>query len=177
MRRPRGGFTLLEVILALSILAMAVVLLLAVRNESIETATHALELRRLQMLGDWKMGQVLAGEEENVSGDFRDEDLDRDYEEYRWSLDRTDRTVSGARKDVGGAGGDEAEVEAVDLELRITGPSGQELVLYGFYYEEAERGEDEGDGSSSGSGDGGDPESSGSGEGDDAPSGGEEEGG
>ena len=138
----RAGFTLLEVILALSILAMAVVLLLVVRNDSIETASHTLELRRLQMVGDWKMSQVLAGEEENYSGGFDDEDLGRDYEDYRWTLVRTERSVRGARKDVGGAGGDEGSVEAVDVELTIAGPSGSELVIKGFYYEEGVEGED-----------------------------------
>ncbi|MBI4616773.1 MAG: prepilin-type N-terminal cleavage/methylation domain-containing protein [Planctomycetes bacterium] len=152
----RRGFTLIEVLVALAILALAVVYLLTIRNEAIETAGDALDVRRLDMLARWKMEEILSGKERGTGGSFKDDDVGRDYEDFRWSVSRNPVTVRGARENTEtGEKSGAQEVRATQVKITVTSPSGRELVLVGYEYEEAKRGGDENEDTSADSGSGG----------------------
>lgn len=75
------GFSLLEVMAALAILAMTVTSLLVVRNNAILAAGKACELQRVKLLLEQKMGEIVLGIETRGSGNFQDSG----YGEYWWS--------------------------------------------------------------------------------------------
>lgn len=78
--RCQHAFSLLEVMVAMAILAMAVSTLLVVRNNAIQQATTSVDIRRTQMLLQLQMGKIVAGLATHGSGDFRS----AGYQHYRW---------------------------------------------------------------------------------------------
>ncbi len=79
----RFGFTLMEVMVSMAILAIAVTTLLVIRNDAIKEASRAKEARRLKMLLEQKMGEIVVGLEKKTSGYFADEG----YQNYIWQAD------------------------------------------------------------------------------------------
>ena len=57
----RGGFTLIEVMVALAVMAIAVMSLMGLRSESIMTATEARNLRVASSLAQEKLSEIRAG--------------------------------------------------------------------------------------------------------------------
>ena len=78
--RNNQAFTLLEVMVAMAILAMAVTTLLVVRNNSIDQAARAIEIRLIRTLLEQKTGEIASGIEKGSSGVFAREG----YPEYAW---------------------------------------------------------------------------------------------
>ncbi|NUM33936.1 MAG: prepilin-type N-terminal cleavage/methylation domain-containing protein [Candidatus Brocadiae bacterium] len=83
------GFSLLEVMVALAILSLSVTTLLVIRNNSIEQAGRARELRRTKILLEQKMGEIVCGMEKRRSGGFQEEG----YQNYVWSVDSKETKV------------------------------------------------------------------------------------
>ena len=139
------GFGLLEVLLALAILAVVVTCLLAIKNEAVETGYDAGELRRLRFLAGWKMEEALSGVDLGVQGRFDDEDLEGDYSGYRWTLGREPVEVVDERRDPSGGtpATGSATVPAEQIRLTVISPTGREVSLVAFVYEEEERGDGE----------------------------------
>lgn len=81
--RYRSGFTLLEVMVALAILAMAITNLVVIRNESIQQASESKDVRRLKMLAEQKIGEITAeiDKDKKTKGNFSGE-----YENYTWEV-------------------------------------------------------------------------------------------
>ncbi len=81
MRRSAAGFTLVEVMVSLAILAVAIITLVLIRNQSVVQSQEARELAIGARLAQQKMGEleVLPVEDRADSGTFED------YPEYRWS--------------------------------------------------------------------------------------------
>ena len=71
--RPFRGFTLLEVMVSIAILAMAVTTLLIIRNDAIKSAGKAIEIRKQRILLEQKIGEIVSGLEKGNSGVFRNE--------------------------------------------------------------------------------------------------------
>lgn len=83
------GFTLLEVMVALALLATAITTLVVVRNNSILQASEAKENRRMTILLGQKMGELVSGIEKKTHGDFQDSG----FENYNWSCTITELPV------------------------------------------------------------------------------------
>lgn len=80
---------MLEVMVALAILSLSVTTLLVIRNNSIEQAGKARELRRTKILLEQKMGEIVSGIEKRKSGSFQEEG----YQNYVWSVDSKETKV------------------------------------------------------------------------------------
>ena len=84
----RGGFTLIEVMLALAIMAMAVVVVLDQRVDVVREAAAARDARTMWMLASRKMAeleidpQLWKGTGGTASGDFGE--IDADYAAFTW---------------------------------------------------------------------------------------------
>ena len=66
------GFTLIEVMLAVAIMAVAVVTLLLIQTEAIRMGGEADQLRLLSQLAQDKLHQLVLSQEESASGGFSD---------------------------------------------------------------------------------------------------------
>ncbi len=90
------GFTLLEVMVALLIIATSFVVLLHTRNQSIITADYAKQATVAALLASEKMSEVEqgefpdTGEESSTFGD--------DYPEYRWRTSVSDTAYENIRE-------------------------------------------------------------------------------
>lgn len=80
MTMKRQGFSLIEVMVALAILALAVSALLIVRNNAIKEAIKTSELRKIAILVQQKMGELVVGLEKGSSGTF----VEEGYRNYLW---------------------------------------------------------------------------------------------
>jgi len=83
-----SGFTLLEVMIAVAIIAIAVVTLLGAQSQSVSIAASAKFDTRASLLARWKMADL---ELQEFTGLVDDEgNFGEDYPEYRWKLRVTD---------------------------------------------------------------------------------------
>jgi len=88
-----GGFTLIEVLAALLIAAVAVAYLVGSEVESARTAGKAQALRRALLLAEAKLNEVVLGEEAALSGTFEEP------ENWSWEVEHTTVPEAfGARK-------------------------------------------------------------------------------
>lgn len=126
------GFTLLEVVLAVSLVALFLLPLLVVRNRSIETTADAQWQRRAAELARQKMAELAlegAGATPETTGTFET----RDGTEFTWELEMTPSEGGTGGGDVldtllgtggGGApgtgGGEEEESAPAYWEVRLT---------------------------------------------------------
>jgi prepilin-type N-terminal cleavage/methylation domain-containing protein len=114
--RAQGGFTLLEVMLAFAILALAVGLLTQIWAHNIEKAIAAIDQREMRELADTVFGRILFEQQKNRDGDegsmsviygewagLPQDRADR-YRDYRYSLSKKEYVAAGSS-----GSGDEAE--------------------------------------------------------------------
>ena len=92
MRKQDAGFTLLEVMVAMSILAMGLVAVLQMQSQSISMSTEARFLTTASLLAQNKMADIegtASLENREQKGDFAP-----DYPDYGWSLSVADAQVA-----------------------------------------------------------------------------------
>jgi len=92
MRRYSRGFTLLEVMIAMSILAIGLVAVLQMQSQSISMSSESRFLTTASLLAQSKIVEVEAAallENRNQKGDFSP-----DYPEYGWSIVVTDTQIT-----------------------------------------------------------------------------------
>nr|WP_320010232.1 prepilin-type N-terminal cleavage/methylation domain-containing protein [uncultured Desulfobulbus sp.] len=121
----RNGFTLLEVMIAVAIIAIAVVSLLGAQSQSVSIAGSAKFDTRASMLAQWKMADLMLqpyGELSDDSGNFGE-----DYPEYRWKLHVTEPT-----EDETGLSGTNGQIKTLDIEVHSTLESEQAYSLRTF---------------------------------------------
>ncbi len=92
MRKQDAGFTLLEVMVAMSILAIGLVAVLQMQSQSISMSTEARFLTTASLLAQHKMADIEAA----ASLDNREQkgDFAPDYPDYGWSLIVTDTQIA-----------------------------------------------------------------------------------
>lgn len=91
MRRQDAGFTLLEVMVAMSILAIALVAVFQMQSQSISMSTEARFLTTASLLAQNRMADIEAPaqlDNRTQKGDFAP-----DYPDYGWSLIVTDTEI------------------------------------------------------------------------------------
>lgn len=85
------GFTLLEIIIALTLLSMAYLILLGLQSRSFLLAGRAERLTQANFLAATKMGEVQIELEKEIAGGFFPDDksesgnFDEPFEAYKWS--------------------------------------------------------------------------------------------
>jgi len=100
-----GGFTLLELVVAITLFAFIIVQVLADREDSIAMSGEAKVIQTVRYLALSKIDEVRYDPErfgEGDSGDFTDLDPDeRSYEDYTWDLEIKKVVAVGASEDSG----------------------------------------------------------------------------
>ncbi|MFC1867511.1 prepilin-type N-terminal cleavage/methylation domain-containing protein [Thermodesulfobacteriota bacterium] len=94
MGKTEYGFTLLEVMVALSIIAVALTALLASQSQSLSLASEAKFSTTAALLAQSKIAEIEAKKPEDLrsdSGDFGD-----DFPNYQWDLKVNEVSFSGA---------------------------------------------------------------------------------
>jgi general secretion pathway protein I len=85
LTRPRGGFTLLEVLVAVAVIATALVSLLALHGRNIRVVAYDLRLNRATLLAQGLMARTLASDRfpdpMQSSGDFESDP------DFHWQLE------------------------------------------------------------------------------------------
>ena len=90
------GFTLLEVMIALTIVAIVFVPLLALRNQNINQTAYARQLLRAEFLANGKISKLLL-EETPLKGETHGEFGDP-YPEFRWVQTISDTPLGAVRE-------------------------------------------------------------------------------
>lgn len=113
------GFTLLEVMLAMAILAIALVAVFQSQSQSISMAGQARFATTASLLAQSKMAEVETmdpGEINADSGDFGD-----DFPDYSWKVDVTETQVENVKK---------IEVTVINERMKLN--NSYRLVLYRY---------------------------------------------
>jgi general secretion pathway protein I len=113
----KNGFTLLEVMIAMAILAITLVVVFQSQSQSISMAGSARFETTAALLAQSKMAEIEAANPENVvsdSGDFGD-----DFPDYSWKVDVTETEIELLKK-----------IEVKVVNERMTSNNSFRLVLY-----------------------------------------------
>lgn len=96
MRKKKAGFTLLEVMIAMSILAIGLAAVFQMQSQSVSLASESRFLTTASLLAQNKMVEVEAMtklENRTQSGDFAP-----DYPEYGWSVTVADTQMTNLKR-------------------------------------------------------------------------------
>jgi len=88
-----SGFTLLEVMIAVTIIAIVLVAVFGSQSQSLSLANEAKFNTAAALLAQWKMAEVETGNDlelSSTSGDFGE-----DFQEYQWELNVSEVPLSG----------------------------------------------------------------------------------
>ena len=83
----KGGFTLLEVMAALAVVALALTVLLVERNLAVQRTSRTNDRRAALHLAEEKLNEIVLGLETGASGEFTDPPG------FRWSVEERIETV------------------------------------------------------------------------------------
>ena len=114
-----GGFTLLEVMIAMAILAATLVVVFQSQSQSVSMAGRARFETTASLLAQSRMAEIEAASPENVvsnNGDFGD-----DFPDYSWQVDVTETELESLKK-----------IEVKVVNERLTSNNSFRLVLYRF---------------------------------------------
>jgi general secretion pathway protein I len=96
MSVKNDGFTLLEVMIAMSILATALVAVLLMQSQSISMSTDSRFLTTASLLAQSKMADLEAAS--TIANSEQKGDFAPDYPDYAWTLSVTDTQFSRLKK-------------------------------------------------------------------------------
>jgi general secretion pathway protein I len=96
MKNKAGGFTLLEVMVAMAILAMALAGVYQLQSQSISMATESRFLTSAALLAQSKMTDIEAAT--TLNSPSENGDFGPDYPQYNWRLEITDIELSQLKK-------------------------------------------------------------------------------
>jgi general secretion pathway protein I len=116
--RPEGGFTLMEVMIAMAILAIALVAVYQSQAQSISMSTHSRFLTTASLLAQSKMAEIEMSDPAEMStgsGDFED------FPDYRWKVEVSDSEFDQLRKMV-----------VTVTNGKMTSRNSYQLILYRF---------------------------------------------
>lgn len=132
-RARDNGFTLLEVMIAVAIIAIAVVTLFGAQSQSVSIASSARFETMAAMLGQWKMSDLLLQEYEELADDAGN--FGEDYPQYSWKL-----TVTELSEGETGLPGTADQIKALDIAVLSTLENGQEFSFRTFVYNRTQGG-------------------------------------
>lgn len=93
-KRAHEGFTLLEVMIAVALIAIALTTLLASQSQSVSFANSAKFETMAALLAQSKMSELVLGGGDTLSGDSGD--FGEDYPGYAWEATVSDFSIEGA---------------------------------------------------------------------------------
>jgi general secretion pathway protein I len=119
MERNEAGFTLMEVMIAMVILAIALVTVFQSQSQSISMATRSRFLTVSSLLAQGKAAEIDAIDSKIItsgSGDFGD-----DFPDYAWSIDVKDTEFDSLKK-----------IDVVVINTKMAANNSYQLVLYKY---------------------------------------------
>ncbi|MGD9947571.1 MAG: prepilin-type N-terminal cleavage/methylation domain-containing protein [Desulfobulbus sp.] len=122
-----SGFTLLEVMIAVAIIAIAVVTLLGAQSQSVSIASSAKFDTMASMLAQWKMSDLLLQDFTEITDD--EGNFGEDYPQFSWKL-----TVTELSESETGITGTTDQVKALDIAVHSNQDSSAEFSLRTFVY-------------------------------------------
>ena len=114
---PQKGFTLLEVMIAVAIIAIAFVTLLGSQSQSVSIAAHTRFAVTAALLAQQKLTEIESTDFADVSSESGD--FDENYPGYRWESE-----VSELSEDEIGIPGSGGMLKTVDLVVTLGGDEG-----------------------------------------------------
>jgi general secretion pathway protein I len=117
-----SGFTLLEVMLAMAILAIALVAVFQLQSQSISMVCQARFATTASLLAQSKMAEVATMDQGEINADSGD--FGGDFPDYSWKVDLTETQVENAKK-----------IEVTVTNERMTTNNSHRLVLYRYIKE------------------------------------------
>lgn len=122
-----AGFTLLEVMIAVAIIAIAVVTLLGAQSQSVSIASSAKFDTMASLLAQWKMSDLILQDFEQLSDDTGN--FGEDYPQFSWKLIVTEFSESET-----GIPGMAEQIKTLDIVVHSNQDSRAEFVLRTFVY-------------------------------------------
>ncbi len=92
MLKKKAGFTLLEVMIAMAILAIALVAVFQMQSQSISMSTESRFMTTASLLAQSKMADIEA--EASLGNQSQKGDFAPDYPEYAWTIQVTDTQIA-----------------------------------------------------------------------------------
>jgi general secretion pathway protein I len=92
MRKKNAGFTLLEVMIAMAILAIALVAVFQMQSQSISMSSESRFMTTASLLAQSKMADIEAGA--SLGNSSQKGDFAPDHPEYGWTIQVTDTQIS-----------------------------------------------------------------------------------
>ncbi len=126
-RAGNRGFTLLEVMIAVAIIAIALVTLLGAQSQSVSIASSAKFDTMASMLAQWKMSDLLLQDYGDLSDD--EGNFGEDYSQFSWKL-----TVIELSESETGLPGTAGQIKALDVAVISTLDSRRQFSLRTFVY-------------------------------------------
>jgi len=96
MQNKTNGFTLMEIMIAMAILAIALVAVFQLQSQSISMSTDSRFMTTAALLAQSKMVEVEAGS--TVANKSEDGDFGPDYPQYTWHLEASDTQLPQFKK-------------------------------------------------------------------------------
>jgi len=127
------GFTLLEVMIAVAIIAIAVVTLLGAQSQSVSIATSAKFDTMASMLAQWKMSDLLLQDYDDLTDD--EGNFGEDYPQFSWKL-----TVTELSEKETGLPGTADQIKALDIAVISTLEDSAEFSFRTFVYNRSQEG-------------------------------------
>ncbi|MDD2465127.1 MAG: prepilin-type N-terminal cleavage/methylation domain-containing protein [Desulfobulbus sp.] len=125
--RYSAGFTLLEVMIAVAIIAISVVTLLGAQSQSVSIASGAKFETTASMLAQWKMSDLLLQEFTELADD--EGNFGEDYPQYFWKL-----IVSEPSESETGIPGTADQIKTLDITVLSNVDKNREFSLRTFAY-------------------------------------------
>lgn len=114
--RCQGGFTLLEVMIALAVVSVALTALLGLANRTISTNDRLQKLTQATLLAQTRMTELETNSGTSSSLSDNEGDFPEPFSEFHWRTEFLPTPVQGVRQVVVTVvWGDEGENESVDL--------------------------------------------------------------
>jgi general secretion pathway protein I len=98
MKNGTAGFTLLEVMVAMAILAMSLVAIYRLQSQSISLATESRFKTSAALLAQSKMADIEASSSTVLTNRTESGDFGPDYPQYTWLLEITDTELAQFKK-------------------------------------------------------------------------------
>lgn len=117
-----AGFTLLEVMIAVAVIALAVVTLLGAQSHSVSLASSARFDTMASLLAQWKMADLMVGDADRLADDSGN--FGADYPQFSWNLKVSDLAESET-----GLPGTDGLLKALEITVRSDQDSGAECTL------------------------------------------------
>ena len=96
-RANSGGFTLLEVMIAIAIISIALISLQALNNRTIAIHGYLQRMTQATLLAQYKMSEVESSSEEVLLQEASQGEFDEPLDQYRWKISVSETPLASVR--------------------------------------------------------------------------------